>query len=94
MFLNRALNIRNKYAFTHPFSVVHIAPPLIENITKKMVGTLNLQGLGLDQESKHVENTENTENTENNSYSHDTSTTQVEETIKILENHKQESSCI
>jgi len=37
MFLNRALNIRNKYAFIHPFNAVHIAPPLIENITKKMV---------------------------------------------------------
>ena len=37
MFINRFINLRNKNTFTNPFTVVHIAPPLIENITKKMI---------------------------------------------------------
>jgi len=63
-----------------------------QNITKKMVGTLNLQGLGLDQsldqDSNHTENNSDSHDISHDSShdsSHDTSTSQVEETIKILE---------
>ena len=73
-----------------------------QNITKKMVGTLNLQGLGLDQSmdrssgqsmdhSSGQSMVHSSDHTENSSTLPDNSTTQVKETIKILENQSPKS---